>query len=396
MKTYFTDATLIDCTGVAPQPNLTVGVEGDKIIYIGKKADCPIGEKDKVINCTGKYLMPGMINMHEHLSLRELVGPVSENLKKNIVSMSLQSAKNCLRNLQAGITTVRECGSVDYVGYLMRDCVNDGDILGPRVYSCGKVICTTGGHFPPIAETGDGIDEIMKVARKLLGKGADFIKCASSTEPYPMPNGQQPVRTCMKVEEMKAAFDVAHEWGKLTAVHAIGEKALWNVIAAGVDCIEHGAYMTDEIAACIAEKGIFYTPTFSGYTEQTIGSRLDRGTVWRESHMVLRTPFYDAFKSALRNNVRMLIGTDGCGIFLEELELFQKNGMSAMDSLLCATKNGAEALGLGDKIGTVETGKQADLIVVDKDPLDNPYNLEKISIVMKEGISYETAEINLI
>jgi imidazolonepropionase-like amidohydrolase len=200
----------------------------------------------------------------------------------------------------------------------------------------------------------------------------------------------------MTKNEIEAAYEEAHKWGKNGACHAIGSSALKNVIEAGVDIIDHGAYMDENTAEIVASKNIYFTPTLSSYTRQTINPCYGRGEEWIAKHMPLVQPFIDAFTNALKAGVKFVCGTDSVGRYAEEVFLFRKYGMTPMDSLMSCTKTPAEALGMIDKIGTVEVNKQADLIILDGNPLEDVYALEKITYVVKDGVLYYPDKLNLI
>jgi imidazolonepropionase-like amidohydrolase len=216
----------------------------------------------------------------------------------------------------------------------------------------------------------------------------------ASHDPYPMPGMEQ---TCaeMALEEIRAVFNEAQNRGKKTACHAIGSKAISNVLEAGVDVVDHGIYLNDALAERMARQGTYLCPTLSAYCNQTMNPKFQRGEAWARAHRVLVRPHEESFKAALRAGVKIVVGTDTTGSYAEELELMRGHGMPAMDTLLGCTSTAAKALGWEDRIGTLEAGKLADLVVLDSDPLTDPWAIEKVFLVIKEGILYRPREINL-
>lgn len=384
MSIIFKHITLIDGTGCMPRQDCCVVVEKDKIVHVGASDGIEAAPEDTVIDVSGKWMMPGLINMHEHFGFGHLYGPPVELLKRHPVRLALNARTLAAYRLENGITTVREMGSPHDIGPGTREAIEAGDCIGPRVLVCGNPISATGGHFSQLAVVVDGADNARKAARTLLAKGVDFIKVMASHDPYPMP-GPEKTRAEMSFAEIAAVFEEAHQWGKKTACHCLGSGAIRTVVEAGVDVLDHGAYLTPELAEMMVERNVYYTPTLSSYTRQTISERYQRGEAWRKAHEPLIDAFFKAFTTALEAGVRMVVGTDTAGEYMQEVELFREYGMSPMESLLACTKNSAEALGMADKIGTVEEGKLADLILLTKDPLLDANNLGSVCFVMKGG-----------
>jgi imidazolonepropionase-like amidohydrolase len=208
--------------------------------------------------------------------------------------------------------------------------------------------------------------------------------------------GPEQTRPEMKVEEIRAVFEVAREWGKRTACHVMGTVAIANVLDAGADIIDHGIYLNDALAERMQRQGTYYCPTLSAYCRQTMNPKFKRGEEWARSHAVLVEPHLESIRAAVRAGVRIVNGTDSTGVYAEDVEMLRDAGMGAMDSLLVCTRNAAEALGMEDRIGTVAAGKLADLVVLDDDPLADPYALERVHLVVKDGMVYKPDEIDLL
>lgn len=398
MAIVIENGTLIDGVADRAVPNGTIVIEKGRFEIVagrGKepKLEYPAGAE--IIDATGKWIMPGLINMHAHLVIGQMIGRPRRIVDAATPNkLMFFAVRNALGSLARGWTTIREMGGVNNIAIEIRDYINQGLLPGPRVFTCGQLVVVTGGHGAYLSHEADGPDAVRRGARLQLKAGADFVKIAASHDPERMPGVEQ-TRPEMTQAEIEAAFDVARAHGKKTACHCMGTIALKRVIDAGVDVISHGCYLNDGLAESMAEKGIFLDPTLSAYGRQTMNPANKRGDDWGESHKVLIKPLEDGFRAAVRQGVRIVTGTDTSGRYPEDVEMMRLLGLSAMESLRASTKNAAEALGLGDKLGTVEVGKVADLVVLDGDPLDDPYNLEKIHAVVKDGIHYRQQDITL-
>jgi imidazolonepropionase-like amidohydrolase len=397
MVNYLTGGVLIDCTGREPLHNAVVAFEGTLITQIvrGEEFRTKKKEQGSIIDIKGKAVMPGLINMHDHLLFKYVYGPPREHMRKDPAFLTLFGIKTILKTLRSGITTVREMASLHGIPLALRDVINQGELIGPRILTCNQPICSTGGHASYLCVEADGPDNVRRAARNQLKLGADFIKVMASHDPYCNGRGDECTRAELTLEEIRAAFEEAHKWGKLTGCHAMGKDALRNCIEAGVDVVDHGAYLDRELAKLMVERSIFYTPTLSAYTEQTINPRYGRGEKWIADHKMLIKPMQDAFRVALEEGVKIVVGTDSTGRYAEEVELMREGGMGAMESLQACTRIPSEALGLTALLGTIEVGKLADVIVLGGDPITDPYALEKVEIVIKEGQIFRPEDIRL-
>jgi len=203
-------------------------------------------------------------------------------------------------------------------------------------------------------------------------------------DPYTMP-GSEHTRPEMSSEEIRAVFDEARRWGKKTACHVMGRTAIANVLEAGVDVLDHGVYLDEALAERMARAGTYFCPTLSAYDRQTMNPKFQRGEDWARAHSVLVEAHEKSFEVAVRAGVKIVNGTDTTGSYAEELELMRAGGMSAMDTVLACTLNAAEALGMADCIGSIRAGMLADIVLLDANPLDDPYAIEQVYLVIKEG-----------
>jgi len=398
MAVVLKNGVLIDGLGRDPISNGFVVIEGGRIEAVGPltKFD-PAAFKSpdhEVIDVGGKVIMPGLINCHEHLSDRWGKGAYQERAVQPITWKLLRSVRNALLALQEGVTTVRDLASNESISLMMRKGIAEGMIVGPRIVTCGQPIIMTGGHGWELGIEADGPDEVRKAARKLLKAGVDIIKLMASGG-YVEQSKDQPWSPQLGEEEMRAAFEEAEKAGKKTTVHAHPPAAIKAAIAAGVDCIEHGLLMDKEAAELMAREGIYLVPTLGEVWEIAHrGEELGRPAWLIESSQKHLETLFEPFKQAVQAGVKMAVGTDVASSMALEMELMQKNGLSAMDVLVAATRNGAELCGLLDETGILEVGKSADVIVIDGNPLKNMGDISKVDLVFKEGKTYHPADLS--
>jgi imidazolonepropionase-like amidohydrolase len=205
--------------------------------------------------------------------------------------------------------------------------------------------------------------------------------------------GPEQTRPEVTLEEMRAAYEVAHDWGRLAGCHVMGSEAIRRVIEAEVDIIEHGQYLTDSLAEELVRREIYLTPTLSPYMVQTMHPRFARGEQWAAEHRLLWPGHRAGFAAAVRAGVKLLVGTDSTGCYAEEVGLMREAGVSAADTLLSCTSTAAKALRLDKEVGTVEQGKKADLVVLNGNPLIDPYALELVDIVVKGGNVHQPRDL---
>lgn len=397
MRIIIRGGTLIDGTGRPPAIGVAIAIEGNRIHAVAREAEFGSSLDDPgvhVVDASGKWVLPGLINMHEHLVMREVIGPPREMLRRDPVEATVVAVRNALVGLRRGWTTVRDMGGIRGIVQQIRDLIGRGEMPGPRVIACGSPVAVTGGHAHHICVEADGPDACQRAAREQLKAGADFVKVMASHDPYPMPGPEQ-TRPEMSLEEVRAVFEEARRWGKKTACHVMGSLAIANVLEAGVDVVDHGIYLNAALAERMARQGTYLCPTLSGYGRQTMNPRFQRGEAWAKAHMVLVRPHWESFQAAVRAGVKMVAGTDTTGSYAEELEMMREGGVSAMDTILACTRTAAEALGWADRIGTLEADKFADVVLLDADPLADPRAIERVCLVIKEGTLYRPDEVTL-
>jgi imidazolonepropionase-like amidohydrolase len=378
-------ATLFDGVGGELIEDSGIEIVDGRIGRVGKRADFGKGDSRETVNATGKFVMPGLINMHDHLILKYALGSPYLATDRPAPDLMIHAIRVAAVTLAQGITTIRDMGATHEIALKVRDAVAAGNIQGPRIIACNQPISVTGGHAYNMCVEADGADGFRSAVRSQLKAGADFVKVMASHDPLPTLPGLEKTRPELTIEEMSAAVDVAHTWGRFTACHVMGSTAIERVVEAGLDIIDHGVYLNDRLADMMAEKGTVLTPTYSAYVVQTMHPRFKRGAAWKAIHEVLVPGHHQAVAAAVRAGVTMVIGTDTTGCYAEEVAMLREAGMSAADTLLACTSNAAKAMRMDSEIGTVQGGKLADLVVMAGNPLADPYALEGVELVFKGG-----------
>ena len=402
------NGTLIDGNGGDPVPKANILVKDKRIIAVGDLNETTIQlDQDKLIriDANGGYILPGLIDTHVHMMLE--FSPLEQRLATPL-SYNFYEAINYLRRtLDTGITSVRDAGGAD-LG--MKMAIDNGLIAGPRMQISITVLSITGGHVDfhhvsgvdtPILPTYpgnpsgicDGVDEVRKKVREVLRAGADVIKvCATGGVLSPT---DHPEFTQFSMDELKVIVEEARfRRGIKVMAHAQGADGIKNAVRAGIHSIEHGIYLDDEAIDLMLEHGTYLVPTLlAPVAVIEIGERtgimpeygIRKAREVAEDHA-------ESIQRAYQAGVKIAMGTDAGvmphGTNLRELGLMQQVGMSPMDVIVATTRTAAECLGWEDRVGTIEAGKLADLIITSTNPLENLTSLENpdnIPFVMKDG-----------
>lgn len=403
--------TLIDGTGGEPMEKAIVLVEGSNIIAVGKEKEIDIPEETRVIDATEKTVMPGLIDSHMHLRglkkdnfvLERLLVPDGVKLLRTSVSAQLL--------LNAGFTTVKDCGGSNAL-YLKR-AIAEGTLRGPRIVAAGYVLTQTFGHaddhFLPtewvdarMSKRGytlicDGVEECIKAARYALREGADFVKLCGTSGGV-MSERDRPEHVQFTLDEIKAVVQVAHSAGKFVTAHAQGTEGIHNAITGGVKTADHVFFVDDEAIEMGKSKGVVFVSSL------TVMKRINEGGIEAGYPLWGVQKSREAWDEAVKNIAKIREAgatvasatdlleppTKDMSMNALELELLVEHcGFKPIEAIVSATCNGAKACGLEDKIGTIEKGKLADIIIVDGDPLKDIkilQNLERIKMVIKEGV----------
>jgi imidazolonepropionase-like amidohydrolase len=345
-----------------------VRVDDDRIVEV-TSSEPSVGGAQR-LDAPGATLLPGLIDCHVHFALSG--GPDWLSDVKDPYAIScFRAAQYAKRTLHAGFTTVRTLGGRDGADTALRDAQALGLLEAPRIVATNLVICMTGGHGSWIGREADGPDDVRKAVREQLKAGADCIKLIATGGV--MTPGVQPGAQQLTGEELKAGIDEAHKAGKRAAAHAHGADGIRAAVLAGVDSIEHGSFMTDDIIQLMVERGTFYSVTLcsaSGFQDAPPGLVADWAMVKARQ---VRLALEETFRRAYTAGVRMVLGTDAGTPFnhhgdnARELLLMVELGASPLDALRAGTRNGAELLGRLEDLGTLEPGKLADMVLVDGD-----------------------------
>lgn len=389
------------------QQEVTIVVDGNKISSVQKGYAKP-GQDDTVIDLKHATVMPGLMDMHVHLSMQH-GGPQTylERFSLNEADYALRAANYARITLDAGFTTVRNLGDGFYETVALRNAISNGYATGPRIYTVGKSIATTGGHADPSngishqlrpdvgPEQGvvNGEVEAREAVRSRYQDGADLIKITATGGVLSVAkSGQNPQ---FMTDELEAIVDTAKDYGMTVAVHAHGREGMKRAIEAGVDSIEHGTYMDDEIRDLMKKNGTYYVPTILAGKFVADKAKIDGyfPALVRPKAAAIGPLIQNTFAQAYEAGVKIAFGTDSGvsahGDNAQEFSLMVEAGMTPEDALLSATVNSANLLGISDILGTLEQGKLADMVAVSGNPLEDISLMESISFVMKDGVVYK-------
>lgn len=387
MVTAIRCGRLIDGTGAAPIQNGVVLIDGDKIEVTGPGGQVGVPEGAQVLDLGEYTVLPGLIDMHAHLGFVWGQGSSRAQMLEPVEKLVLHGTVNCRRFLKQGITTIRELGNKYFADQVVKEAVEKGLILGPRIWAATRGLRTNNGHGN-VATVVNGADNIRAAMRENLARGADFLKIfvsGGALEPHTV------VTNCYYTrEEIEAAVDEAHKVGKKIAAHCEGGPGVRLCLEAGVDTIEHGPFITDEDIELFLKKGTSTVTITLSYIFQMTPQELSPRQ--RELQKIAMEAAPSAFRKLRAAGVPWVAGTDNADIAYE-LELLVENGASPMETLQAVGKRAAQVIGLEDKIGTLEKGKFADLIAVQGDPLADIRAMRRVTKVMKGGVMYDTAAL---
>jgi imidazolonepropionase-like amidohydrolase len=411
MITAISARSVIDGLGGPPLENGTVLVKDSRIVFVGPTVDAVAwlaaqGLPYRPIDTPSGHVLPGLIDSHTHVifgvpekAYEEVMADDSDEM------MLLRATRNVLVHLRAGVTTMRDNGARNRVTFDLREGVRRGYVLAPRLLLSGRPLTITGGHFYFCGQEADGEDEVRKAVRQLVKEGADHIKIMASGGGT---INTDSTRACYTVRELRAIVDEAHLLGRRTTAHCGATQSIANVLDAGVDMIEHAAFIAPDgslefdplLADRMAEQGTIVSPTIGvRYRDlQEVRRLVIEGKMAPTDTRFGLTPdqferFFDRRIDTVRrlwkdHGVPLVSGTDAVarfGDYCIGLELMVDAGMSTMDVILASTSAAARAMNVDGELGTIEPGKTADLIVVDEDPLVDISALREMRLVMLGG-----------
>ncbi|PIC65294.1 aryldialkylphosphatase [Sporosarcina sp. P13] len=404
-KIIVKNGLLIDGTGTESKHNQIVVIDGKQIEFVGNESEYKASGEETIIDAQGGTILPGFIDTHVHMMME--FSPIAERLATPFSFMYYQAAKYLKTTLHAGVTSVRDALGTD-LG--VKKAIEDGLISGPRMQLSINALTITGGHGDGYTVSGtvtdilpsnypgmphgvcDGVEEVRKKTREMLRAGAEVIKVHATGGVLSATD--HPEFTQFSLEELKVIVEEGRfRKGVKVMAHAQGAEGIKNAVRAGIHSIEHGIFIDDEAIELMLENGTFLVPTLLApvaVLETADETGMPESAVQKSKEVIEQ--HVESFTKAYKAGVKIAMGTDA-GVFkhgtnLRELGLMVDAGMSPMESIIASTKTAAECLGWEDKVGTLESGKLADLVIVKGNPLEDIYSLatnDTIQVVIKDG-----------
>ncbi|MFC3415334.1 metal-dependent hydrolase family protein [Algoriphagus hitonicola] len=400
-KTYIQAGKLIDVREMKVLTEQTIIVEEDKIVEI--RSGYHSGEnEDQVIDLKTKTVMPGLMDMHVHIEGQTSPTRYVDGFRDNEADVAYKALPYAKITLMAGFTTVRDLGGSG-VNIALRNAINNGLVVGPRIYTAGKSIAPTGGHADPtngvkrelMGDPGpdqgviNGPYDARKAVRQAVKYGSDVIKITATGGVLSVArDGSAPQ---FQQDEIDAVVETAKDFGIHVAAHAHGDEGMQRAIKAGIHSIEHGTMMEEETMDMMREAGTWYVPTVTAGMSAAEYAKIPGyyPPIVRDKAMRIGAQIQETFGKAYKKGVKIAFGTDA-GVFphgenYREFQYMTEVGMHNLEAIQSATLNGALLLGIEDKLGTIEPGKLADIIAVDGDPSENIEVMKEVVFVMKDG-----------
>lgn len=398
---------LIDVRNRKVLENMSVIIEGDRILDV-KQGFVSTTANQKVIDLKKSTVMPGLMDMHVHMESETRKGAVVDRFILNPADIAFESISYAYATLMAGFTTVRDLGGTG-VNVALRNAVNKRQVVGPRIYTAGKSIATTGGHADPtnayrrdlMGDPGpregviNGADEARKAVRQRYKDGSDLIKITATAGVLSQAKDASGAQ--FTDEELKAIIETAKDYGYRVAAHAHGAEGMKRAIKAGITSIEHGTFMDDETIALLKQHGTWYVPTITAGKSTADSAKIQGyySDIVTPKALSVGPKIQATFAKAYKAGVKIAFGTDA-GVFAhgrnwKEFVYMVEGGMPAIETIRSATLSAAELLGVTDILGVIEKGKLADIVAVDGDPTKKIEVMEKVHFVMKGGVVYKNA-----
>ncbi len=396
---------LIDVTNQKVLEKMSVIVEGRNITDV-RDGYVTAANTDQVIDLKSKTVMPGLMDMHVHLETETKRGAAADRFTMNPGDIAFQSLAYANKTLMAGFTTVRDLGGSG-VNISLRNAINKRLVIGPRIYTAGKSIATTGGHADPtngyrkdlMGNPGpnegviNGADDARQAVRQRYKDGSDLIKITATAGVLSQAKDASGAQFTM--EELKAIIETAKDYGFTIAAHAHGAEGMKRAIRAGITSIEHGTFMDDEAMQLMKQNGTWYVPTIIAGKSTADSAKIPGyyTDIVTPKALAVGPMVQATFAKAYKIGVKIAFGTDA-GVFMhgknwKEFAYMVEGGVTPMEAIRSATVNGAALLNISDILGSIEKGKLADIIAVDGDPIANINAMENVSFVMKDGIVYK-------
>ena len=384
----------------------TIVVSGNKIKSIEKGYITSDNPNDTVVDLKSKTVMPGLIDMHVHMENEYNPARYMDQFTANEADVAFKSVNYAEITLLAGFTTVRDLGGTG-VNIALRNAINNNTILGPRIFTAGKAIATTGGHADPtngrkkllMGDPGpeQGVinspDEARKAVRQRYKNGADNIKITATGGVLSVAkNGQNPQFT---LEEVRAICETAKDYGMIVAAHAHGDEGMQRAVIGGVTTIEHGTKMSYKTMDLMKQYGTYFVPTITAGKAVAENAKIDGfyPEIIVPKALEIGPKIQSTFAKAYKRGVNIAFGTDA-GVFphgqnAKEFGYMVEVGMPPMEAIQSATLINAKVLGLANELGQIKPNFIADIVATDSNPLEDITAMERISFVMKDGIIYK-------
>ena len=384
--------------------NSSITIDDRKIVSIDN-GYIKVSKNDNLIDLRGLTVMPGLMDMHVHFG-GEYQSKAERPIKVEREMEAILATAHAYTTLKAGFTTVRQVGDSGLVAISLRDVIKNGYVIGPRIFTSGKSIATTGGHADPT--NGKAVDdyeyptpedgvingpyEAFTAVRQRYKDGADGIKLTVTGGVLSVAkSGDNPQFT---EEEVDAVVKAAKDYGMWVAVHAHGSKGMKRAVIAGVDSVEHGTFMTEEIMDLMIERGTYYVPTISAGEFVAEKSKIDNyfPEIVRPKAASVGPQIGGTFGKAYKKGVKIAFGTDvgvqPHGTNWKEFVYMNQYGMPAIETIVVATIETAKLLGESDALGSISVGKIADIIAISGNPLEDMNDMQNVEFVMKNGKVY--------
>ncbi|MGH8130847.1 MAG: amidohydrolase family protein [Steroidobacteraceae bacterium] len=397
---------LIDGVSQAPRERVTIVVDGGRIRSVDT-GFAAAAASDEVVDLSGSTVLPGLMDMHVHLTSEQSRRSELDAIKKSEADRAYDSVLYAERTLLAGFTTVRNLGDSFNVSIALKRAIEEGKVQGPRIFTAGRSIGTRGGHAdssnawgpflgsddPRLDTVCNGPDSCREAVRQRYQDGADSIKITATGGVLSLASsGTAPQFTD---EELKAVITTAHDYGMKVAAHAHGNEGMLRAVHAGIDSIEHGTFMGDDTLKLMKAQGTHYVPTISAgrWVYEQAQDPTYFPAIVRPKALAVGPQIQQTFAKAWKAGVTIMFGTD-CGVCAHgsnarEFRYMTQAGMPVIEAIRSATIVPARYLGIDDRLGSIEAGKLADIIAVPGDPREDVQVLEHVSFVMKEGVIHK-------
>ncbi len=404
-KTLIWCGVLIDGISNDAKKNMTIVVEKNKIVAV-QNGFTAAGAADKTIDLKTKTVMPGWIDCHVHTESETKRGNVADKFIYNPGDVAFESLKYVNATLMAGFTSVRDLGGSG-INISLRNAINKGLVIGPRIFTSGKSIATTGGHADPtngyrkdlMGDPGpkegviNGVEDAYHAVRQRYKEGADLIKITATGGV--LSQAKDGANAQFTEAEIKAIVTAAKDYNFKVAAHAHGAEGIKRAIRGGVNSIEHGTFMDDEGMALMKQYGTWLVPTITAGKATADSAKISGyySEIVTPKALATGPQIQATFGKAYKAGVKIAFGTDA-GVFVhglnwKEFGYMIEAGMPAMEAIKAATSSAADLLGMLQQLGSIEINKLADIIAVDGDPLKDVLAFGKVIFVMKDGVIFK-------